>query len=143
MLLCCTEEFKQEVERLRKNSSYADIEQSISEFYCDATFDEASTGDILYPIPGMSFLKKRVEGRGGFRFYVLAVVKGEKIYLAYVHPKVGRYGMDNVSTEKKKLLLKEVLAAIKEQRLYKVERDDERPNRILFSAYLPQNHLHS
>jgi hypothetical protein len=138
MVLCCTEEFKQEVEKLRKNGSYADIEQAIIAAYCKATFAAASTGDTLGVMPGMAYVKKRVDGRGGYRFYVLAVVKGEVIYLSFVHPKTGRYGMDNVTPEKKKAILREVLSAIRQQSFYKVEEDADRTGRLSFSAYRTQ-----
>ena len=138
MEVCCTEEFKTEIEKLRKNSSYADIEAALAEAYCDVTFEEANTGDLLSVMPGMNYLKKRVEGRGGYRFYLLAVVKGEKIYLGFVLPKTGRYGADNVTLEKKKAILKELLAAIRSQQLYRVERDEQLPTRVLFTPYKPE-----
>lgn len=135
MELCCTEEFKNEVEKLRKNSSYANIEIVLATSYCDATFEQANTGDLLSVMPGMNYLKKRIDGSGGYRFYVLAIVKGEKIYLGYVLPKAGRYGADNVTTEKKKAILREILASIKSQQLYKVERDEKLTNRVKFTLY--------
>ncbi|RZK44848.1 MAG: hypothetical protein EOO61_02255 [Hymenobacter sp.] len=139
MEVCCTEEFKQEIEKLRKNGSYANIESVLADAYCDVTFEQANTGDLLGVMPGMNYLKKRLEGSGGYRFYLLAIVKGEKIYLGFVHPKAGRYGGDNVTPEKKKSILKELLAAIKSQQLYRIERDNASTSRVRFLVHQPQN----
>lgn len=141
MELCCTEEFKQELEKLRKNGSYSNIESILADAYCDVTFEQANTGDLLAVMPGMTYLKKRLEGSGGYRFYLLAIVKGEKIYLGFVHPKTGRYGGDNVTSEKKKSILKELLAAIKSQQLYKIERDTSLTSRVRFLTYQPQDRM--
>lgn len=135
MEVCCTEEFKEEFERLRRNGSYASIEEVLASSYCDITFEQANTGDLLAAMPGMNYLKKRIEGSGGYRFYVLAVVKGERIYLGFVHSKTGRYGGDNVTSEKKKSILKELLAAMRSQQLYKVERSKKDKLRVAFTIY--------
>ncbi|WP_201987696.1 hypothetical protein [Hymenobacter rubidus] len=109
MTLYCTEEFKREFERLEKSSSYAGIGAVLVKTYCGATFDEARSGDLLNDLVTAFFVKKRLEGRGGFRFYVLAVIKDESIYLTFVHPKTGRHGADNITKAKHHELLKEVL----------------------------------
>ncbi|MCE7063820.1 hypothetical protein [Dyadobacter sp. CY326] len=67
------------------------------------------------------FLKKRLNGSGGFCAYYYIVIKDDCLYLAFVHPKTGKYGMNNISDEYKRLLAKEVLEAIKSKAFYKVE----------------------
>ncbi len=121
MEVCCTPEFEEQLEKLSKNKSYASLGAELAAAYCGVTFEQASTGDLLFPMPGLSFIKKRLAGRGGYRVYVLAVVREERVYLGFVHPKTGRYGADNVTTVRKAAILKEIQAAIATGQLYRLE----------------------
>jgi hypothetical protein len=65
------------------------------------------------------FIKKRVKGRGGFRFYFLLIIKDEILYLImFVHPKSGSLGFDNITDESKTILYKKVLESIKIDNVY-------------------------
>lgn len=132
MNLYCTDEFKKEFDKLIKNKSYDTLERELIAQYCNTTFAQACTGDPLGVFPNVAYLKKRLEGSGGYRAYVLGVVKNNAIYLAFVHPKTGPYGASNVTPEKKKLLLKDVLLAIKTGSLYSVTQDTDNPDKLIF-----------
>jgi len=67
------------------------------------------------------YIKKRLGGRGGFRVYFLLILKGERLYLMFVHPKTGSMGSENINDESKTYLYKKVLSCIKFGNLYKVE----------------------
>lgn len=137
MQLYCTEEFKSEFERIIKNNSYRSLEKEIATHYCGTTFKAACNGDLLGVYPQTSnpetfYIKKRLNGKGGYRVYLFAVVKKDSVYLAFVHPKTGKYGLDNITAEKKKELLKEVLGAIKSDELYEIKADLGDRNKITF-----------
>jgi hypothetical protein len=140
MGLYCTDEFRQEIERLRKNSSYANVEQVIIGYYCNGPFAQACTGDLLSDMQGTRFIKKRLAGSGGYRVYVVAVVREQTVYLGYVHPKTGLHGADNITPEKKKAILKELIAARQVGGvIYEVQEDSQRKGKILFSLKSPGN----
>jgi len=101
--------------------------------YCNTTYAQACTGDPLSIVPNVTYLKKRLEGSGGYRVYVLGLVKNDAVYLLYVHPKTGPDKLANVSMEKKKALLKDVLAAIKNETLLEVAPDPEDPTKLRLS----------
>lgn len=52
---------------------------------------------------------------------MLAVVREQRVYLGFVHPKTGRYGADNVTTAHKAAILREIQAAIATGQLYRLE----------------------
>lgn len=69
------------------------------------------------------YIKKRLNGSGGFRIYFLLVIKDEKIYLMFLHPKTGSLGYENTTDESKALLYKKVLESIKSNNLYRITLD--------------------
>ena len=117
MGLYCTGEFRDEVEKLRKTGSHAGIEADIIEAYCNTTFAEWRTGDLLFAVPTGApdalFLKRRLDGRGGFRVYGIAKVRAQSFYLGFIHPKTGRFGGENLTDEKRKWVPKHILSCIK------------------------------
>lgn len=132
MDLYCTDEFKATFDKLSKEKAYATLEAELISQYCNTTYDAACTGDPLSVFPNASYLKKRLEGKGGYRVYVLGVVKKDAIYLTYVHPKTGPYKLASIDMAKKKQLLKDVLAAIKGGKLLKVSEDPINSGKLLF-----------
>lgn len=64
------------------------------------------------------YIKKRLQGRGGFRVYFLLIVKDENVYLMYLHPKTGTLGYENITDESKALPYKKVLECIKTNNLF-------------------------
>ena len=133
--LYCTDVFRREIERLRKNNSYASVDQIIIDHYCNATFVQACTGDVLSAMPNLLFVKKRLDGSGGYRIYVVAIKRERAIYLGFIHPKTGSYGADNVTPEKKKAILRDVLSANKlESTVYEVTEDKQNEGKLVFSV---------
>lgn len=118
MAVYCTHEFKTQVEKLGKNASYQLLEADLVAQYCNKPFAEACSGRPLSLTPGAMFLKKRLDGSGGFRVYFMAYVKDEDIYLIYVHPKTGRDGIANISPEDKKAALAQLVEAKRTQNLF-------------------------
>jgi hypothetical protein len=137
MGIYCTEEFKAEVEKLGKKGSYESLEQLLVENYCDVSFDEAANGRVLSALPTgnptLFYLKKTLDGSGGYRAYVLAFVKEKDIYLGFIHPKTGVYGIPNISTDKRKEILKEVILASKSGRVYELSKDPANSKKLLFT----------
>ena len=122
MKIFCTENFKSQFERLVTNSSYKTLPQDLIDFF----FSEKSSklgGTRLNGHAKDPFLKKRLNGSGGFRAYYYIVIKNDCLYLAFVHPKTGKYGVENISDEYKRKLAKEVLEAIKSGNVFAMQID--------------------
>ena len=81
---------------------------------------ELASGVRLNNSDDTPYIKKRLHGSGGFRFYFLLIIKQENLYLMFVHPKTGSLGADNITDESKAFLYKKVLACIQTNDLYKV-----------------------
>jgi len=123
MEVLCLEDFKIEVEKLSKNNSYASLEKELIAYFFNKTIEELRSGTILNNSLENSFIKKRLEGSGGFRIYFYIIIRKENLYLMYVHPKTGKYGFDNISPKVRNGLLDKVIKAIKTNNLYLVMPD--------------------
>ena len=125
MEIFCLEEFKDEVERLKKNNSYADLEKEIIEHFFDKPINELKSGDLLNNSDDKPYIKKRLNGRGGFRVYFLLIIIKDCLYLMYVHPKSGKYGSDNITKEARNGFLRKVIDCIKSkpEALFEVKKD--------------------
>jgi hypothetical protein len=123
MEVFCLEDFKKEVEKLSKNNSYGTLEPELIAYFFNKTIDELRNGTILNNSLENAFIKKRLEGSGGFRVYYYLIIRKGCLYLMYVHPKTGKYGCDNISPKEKKDLLKKVIEAITTNNLYLVTPD--------------------
>lgn len=132
MKVYCTAEFREILEKLSRKKPYSTLMAQVMAQYCNTTYARACTGDPLSVFPNAIYLKKRLEGGGGYRVYVLGIVKDDAIYLVYVHPKTGPDALANVSMEKKKALLKNVLAVIKSKTLHEVAPDPNDPTKLKF-----------
>ena len=142
MKLYCTPEFLAEYTRLTKNNSYSALEVEIISKLCNATAQQvASVGaTTLAPLGKVLFVKKRLNGSGGFRCYLLTVVVDDEVFLGFVHPKSGTFGGDNVTDAKKKEVLEQLLAARSNKDLYCVKPDSANPKKLAFihfSTLLP------
>ncbi len=135
MAIYCIESFKAEFEKLIKNNSYSSLEQDIIDYFFNKTFEKLLSGTRLNNSNTTPYIKKRLNGSGGFRFYFLAIVKDENLYLMFVHPKTGSHGFDNISDDSKKFLYKEVLASLKSKDYYVVNVEE---NKLSFSKYINQ-----
>ncbi len=124
MKIYCIEDFKVEFDKLRKKKSYNTLENDIIEFFFNKTSDELCSGTRLNNSDKTPYIKKRIKGSGGFRFYYLLIMKDEKLYLMFLHPKTGSSGSENINDDSKAYLYKKVLTCIKTNDLYQLEVDD-------------------
>ena len=134
MHLYCLADFKEAVGSLAKRKAYATVEQTIIEHFCGKTVEQVRSGTVLNNSDAVPYLKKRLEGSGGFRVYFLLLIKNDCLYLMYVHPKTGPAGSENITDEAKKAFYKKVLACIKaDNGLYHVAADAT-GRKLLFSV---------
>jgi hypothetical protein len=126
MIILCLDEFKNEFEKLIRNNSYSSIEIDIIEYFFNKNIQELSSGIRLNNSDTIPFIKKRIKGRGGYRFYFLLIIKDEKLYLLFVHPKSGSLGFENIADELKTALYKQVLECIKSDNLFAVTVNKEK-----------------
>ena len=129
MTILCLEDFKIQFEKLKKKNSYLSIEKDIIDYFFEKEVNELISGTRLNNSAETPYIKKRINGSGGFRVYFLLVIKDEKLYLMFLHPKTGSMGYDNISDELKSLLYKKVLESILNNELYILSVDE---NRIIF-----------
>ena len=120
MTIFCLEDFKVQFEKLKKKNSYSSIEGDIIEYFFDKEIQQLSSGTRLNNSDDAPYIKKRLNGSGGFRIYFLLLMKGENIYLMFLHPKTGFLGYENITDDSKALLYKKVLECIKTKNLYQV-----------------------
>ncbi len=121
MEIYCIEDFKTEFEKLISKKSYSSLNQDIIDYFFDKPFQELCSGTRLNNSDETPYIKKRLSGRGGFRVYFLLVMKGENLYLMFVHPKTGSLGSENINDESKAYLYKKILNCIKTGDLYKIQ----------------------
>lgn len=120
MKLYCLEDFKVEFEKLLSKKSYQTIEKEIIDYFFDKTSSELLSGTRLNNSSFAPYIKKRLGGRGGFRFYFLLIIKKDALYFMFVHPKTGSLGSENITDESKAYLYKKVLDSIKSKNLYQL-----------------------
>lgn len=123
MEIFCLDDFKVEFDKLKKKNSYSTIEGDIIEYFFKKEITQLMSGTRLNNSDDTPYIKKRLSGSGGFRVYFLLIIKDEKIYLMFVHPKTGSLGYENITDESKALLYKRVLESIKTNNLYKITVD--------------------
>lgn len=123
MEIFCLEDFKVEFDKLKKKNSYSSIESDIISYFFDKELSQLMSGTRLNNSDETPYIKKRLNGSGGFRIYFFVFVKDEKIYLMFIHPKTGSLGYENITDESKALLYKKVLESIKTNNLYKITVD--------------------
>ena len=105
MTILCLEDFKVQFEKLKKNNSYMSIEKDIIEYFFNKDIQLLASGTRLNNSDDTPYIKKRLNGSGGFRTYFLLVIKNEKVYLMFLHPKTGSLGYENITDESKYLLI--------------------------------------
>ena len=125
MDIFCLEDFKVEFEKLKGKKSYSSIEDDIIKYFFGINAQELSSGVRLNNSSETPYIKKRINGSGGFRFYYLLIIKDEKLYLMFVHPKTGALGSENITDESKAYLYKKVLDSIKSNDLYQLTLNEE------------------
>lgn len=137
MDIYCIEAFKQEVEKLKKNNSYSNLQKEIIDYFFGKTIGELSNGRRLNGHAQDPYIKKRLEGSGGYRVYYLLVIVKENLYLIHTHPKTGKRGKDDISPEETKMFYKDVLAAIDSNDLYKVTHDTSK-EKLIFNKVVKE-----
>ncbi|MBD3329465.1 hypothetical protein GF357_03155 [Candidatus Dojkabacteria bacterium] len=129
MEIYCIEEFKNEYDKLKKKKSYNTIEKDIIDYFIGKNSSDLCSGTRLNNSEHEPYIKTRINGSGGFRVYFLLLIKKEKLYLMFVHPKTGSMGAENITDESKTKLYKKVLKGIKTQSLYEI---NEEKNKLIF-----------
>lgn len=124
MNLFCIEDFKIEFEKLKSKKSYKTLETDIHNYFYKKTIDQLKSGTLLNANNEKPFLKKRLKGKGGFRIYYYLFIHKENIYLAFVHPKTGKFGSENIEEKYKAEIQKKVIQSIKENSAYLVKLGD-------------------
>lgn len=115
----CTPEFKQEYEKLKKNKSYHSLVTSLIDFLSNSNNNFAS-GSNLNHNDKTPYIKKRINGAGGYRLYYYYIIVNNRITLMFIHPKTGSSGFESVSVTKRSQLLDEREKCISNGDLYKV-----------------------
>lgn len=133
MKIFCTPEFKKEYEKLIKNKSYTFLGKEIITNYIGKEIHECLTGRRLNGHSPNPFIKKRLDGSGGSRLYVIFVVKNDAAYLSFIHPKSGSAGYENISDDKKAELIDNVYECIQSNDLFEISCCEKRENLIFNS----------
>lgn len=134
MNIFCLAEFKIEFEKLKSKNSYNSIEKDVIDYFFDKSVQDLSSGTRLNNSNETPYIKKRINGRGGFRFYFLLIIKDENLYLMFVHPKTGSLGYENITDESKAYLYKKILECIKTKELLELTLNSEKTNIIFKKA---------
>ncbi len=130
MTILCLEDFKVQFEKLKKKNSYSSIENDIIGYFFNKEIPQLVSGTRLNNSDETPYIKKRLNGSGGFRVYFLLLIKDEKLYLMFLHPKTGSLGYENITDESKALLYKKVLENIRTNDLYIVSVGN---NKLIFT----------
>ncbi len=109
MKIFCIADFKVEFEKLKSKNSYNSIEADVIDYFFNKSVQDLSSGTRLNNSSETPYIKKRINGKGGFRFYFLLIIKDENLFLMFVHPKTGSLGYENITDESKSYLYKRVL----------------------------------
>ena len=80
MTILCLEDFKIQFEKLKKKNSYSSIERDVIDYFFNKEIHHLSSGIRLNNSDDTPYIKKRLNGSGGFRVYFLLVIKNEKLY---------------------------------------------------------------
>jgi hypothetical protein len=96
MKVYCISEFKEAFEKLSLKNPYRTLERDIIDYFFDKTVADLRSGVLLNNNYNEPYIKKRLNGRGGFRVYYLLIIKNDCLYLMYLHPKAGPDGADNI-----------------------------------------------
>lgn len=130
MTILCLEDFKIQFEKLKKKNSYSSIERDVIDYFFNKEIHHLTSGIRLNNSDDTPYIKKRLNGSGGFRVYFLLVIKNEKLYLIFLHPKTGSLGFENITDESKALLYKKALESIRTNNLYIVSVEN---NKLTFT----------
>ncbi|WP_297097523.1 hypothetical protein [uncultured Draconibacterium sp.] len=134
MNIFCTDRFKIEFEKLLSKKQYRTLKQDFIKYFFNKKIEELLSGTNLNNSKETPYIKKRLRGSGGYRFYFLILIKEENLYLMFLHPKTGPYGAPNINNESKAMLYKDILEKIKSDELFTVTYTNKE---LLFTEYAP------
>lgn len=109
MKFFCLQDFKVEFEKLISKKAYSSLEQDLINYFFGKSAQELCSGTRLNNSDKTPYIKKRLKGSGGYRFYFLLILKDESLYFMFVHPKTGPIGANNITDESKAYLYKKIL----------------------------------
>lgn len=138
MNVYCIEEFKNQIEKLKKIKEYISIESDIIDYLSNKSCAELATGARLNNSSSIPYIKKRISGSGGYRLYYLLILKDGDAYMLFIHPKTGKHGSSNVTDEAKKDLYKKVLTDIKSENLFSIDTKKFKDKQLVFEKVATQ-----
>jgi hypothetical protein len=130
MEIYSTEEFKGQIEQLRRKNAYRGIDEDIIKYFFGKTAEELKSGRRLNLSDTAPYIKTRINGSGGYRAYYLLLIKDDKLYLMFIHPKSGPLAASNMTTEGKAEIYKDILRDIKTKNLYDVSHNAKKDELI-------------
>jgi len=125
MTIYCIEKFKIQIEFLESRKQYKEIKKDISDYFHGKQIAQLCSGTRPNNSDVTPYIKKRINGSGGYRLYFLVLIKDNNIYLMFVHPKTGPEGSENITDEAKAEFYKIVLSSIQSQELYEVDTNNQ------------------
>jgi hypothetical protein len=135
MAVRCTETFYKEINKLKKNNSYRSIETDIFDYLFNSSIDTIKMGSSRLNGSNESpFIKKRIDGSGGYRLYLLVQINKEDILLSFLHPKTGSLGFENINDAYKLAIYKDAVSSLKNNNYYVITYEDEIVNYALTTA---------
>ena len=126
MKIFCIEDFKTEFDNLIKKKSYYSSEIELYDYFKNKEIPNIFSATNLNNDPKRPYLKKRLEGRGGYRIYYYVLILEAKVYLGFIHPKTGAYGKETLNPKEIKENFKKILYSIKNNDLYEIIFEDKK-----------------
>lgn len=130
MRIFCTERFKKEVDKLKKNHSYSSIESEIIRKCFNKNAEDFLTGKLLNANREVPYIKLKVGGSSGYRLYLLLHMNNDNLYLMFIHPKTGSKGYETIQPRLKNDLYKEIEQAIDSNELFELDNNN---NALLYT----------
>jgi hypothetical protein len=78
MQIFCINEFKTEFEKLISKKQYSTLEKEIIDYFFHKNMDKLLSGTRLNNSNETPYIKKRLQGKGGFRLYFLVLIRESK-----------------------------------------------------------------
>lgn len=128
-----TKECGKNLKKICKNPSHEHLLTELYDFFQDKNSQEKwQTGYRISQGPnGGLFLKDRIEGSGGYRFYFLVTVSEEDVTISSFYPKKGKYSKDDLSTKEVKESLKSAIQSKTNCNRFQVNFDSENKKILL------------
>lgn len=86
MKLFCLEDFKVEFEKLKSKNSYKTVEKEIIDYFFNKKASQLQSGTRLNHSDTEPYIKKRLKGKGGYRFYYLLLIKKRRFIFNVCSP---------------------------------------------------------